>query len=80
MFCALTAGCSFGPTGHPRDTAAIPQDAEHLKECSWFGNWGCAMNSLFFGDGSFERRSACMAYIAPSGSRVEQCGSVPVDR
>ena len=34
----------------------------------------------FSGDAGYERRWACIAFVEPNGTKVEQCGSVPGKR
>jgi len=71
------AGCSVAPTSDPYDTQPIPEGAKFQGKCTFLGEISCNLTSLFSGDAGYERRAACIAFIEPNGSKVEQCGSVP---
>jgi len=71
------AGCSAAPTSDPYDTQPIPEGAKFQEKCTFLGEIGCSLTSLFSGDAGYERRWACIAFIEPNGTKVEQCGSVP---
>ncbi|HET7008547.1 MAG TPA: hypothetical protein VFK65_23815 [Candidatus Binatia bacterium] len=73
----LTAGCSAAPTSDPHDTRPIPEGAKFEGKCTFLGEIGCSVTSWFSGDAGYERRWACIAFIEPNGTKVEQCGSVP---
>jgi hypothetical protein len=72
----LTASCSAAPTRDPYDTQPIPDGARFEGKCTFLGEIGCSLTSLFSGDAGYERRPACIAFIEPNGTKVEQCGSV----
>lgn len=74
------AACSAEPTGHPLNTGAIPANARVMDKCTMLGEMACSLVSGAHGDAGLERRSACVAYVSPSGTRTEQCGSVPVSQ
>jgi len=71
------AGCSAAPTSDPHDTRPIPEGARFEGKCTFLGEIGCSLTSLFSGDAGYERRWACIAFVEPNGTKVEQCGSVP---
>jgi len=73
----LTVGCSAAPTSDPHDTRPIPEGAKFQGKCTFLGEIGCSLTSLFSGDAGYERRWACIAFVEPNGTKVEQCGSVP---
>ena len=70
------AGCSV-PTSDPYDTRPIPQGARFQDKCTFLGEISCRMMSLLSSDANYERRSECIAFVEPNGTKVEQCGSVP---
>ena len=72
------AACSAEPTGHPLNTGAIPTNAKVMDKCTMLGEMACSLVSGVHADAGLERRSACVAYVSPNGTRTEQCGSVPV--
>lgn len=75
------AACAPQPQTHPLDTAPIPANARILEEpCSSLGVMLCGGVSTLSGETAIERRSACIAYVEPSGRRVEQCGSLPLSQ
>ena len=77
----LPAACSPQSQTHPLDTAPIPASARILEEpCSPLGAMMCGAVSIVSGETAVERRSACIAYVEPSGRRVEQCGSLPLSK
>jgi len=73
----LAVGCSAAPTSDPHDTRPIPEGAKFEGKCTFLGEIGCSLTSLFSGDAGYERRWACIAFVEPNGTKVEQCGSVP---
>jgi len=75
-----SAACSAGPTGHPLNTGAIPANAKVMDKCTMLGEMACSLVSGVHGDAGVERRSACVAYVSPNGTRTEQCGSLPVSQ
>jgi hypothetical protein len=74
------AACGTDPTGHPLNTGAIPANAKVMDKCTRLGEMACSLVSGVHGDAGLERRSACVAYVSPDGTRTEQCGSVPVSQ
>ncbi len=77
----FAAACSPQAQTHPLDTAPIPANARILEEpCSPLGAMLCGGVSILSGETAVERRSACIAYVEPSGRRVEQCGSLPLSQ
>ncbi|HEY5445672.1 MAG TPA: hypothetical protein VIJ87_14630, partial [Pyrinomonadaceae bacterium] len=77
----LPIACSPQPQTHPLDTAPIPASARISEEpCSPLGAMLCGAVSIVSGETAVERRSACIAYVEPSGRRVEQCGSLPLSQ
>jgi hypothetical protein len=70
-------GCSAAPTRDSHDTQPIPDGAKFQGKCTFLGAIGCRLTSFFSGDAGHERRSACIVFIEPNGTQVEQCGSVP---
>ena len=72
----LAASCSAAPTRDPYDTQPIPEGAKFEGKCTFLGEIGCSLSSLFSGDAGYERRAACIAFVEPNGTKVEQCGSV----
>jgi len=77
----FAAACSPQAQTHPLDTAPIPANARILEEsCSLLGAILCGGVSILSGETAVERRSACIAYVEPSGRRVEQCGSLPLSQ
>ena len=73
----LAAGCSAAPTSDPYDTQPIPEGAKFQVKCTFVGEISCRMMSLLSSDADYERRPACIAFVEPNGTKVEQCGSVP---
>ena len=77
----LPVACSPQPQTHPLDTVPIPSNARISEEpCSPLGAMMCDAVSIISGETAVERRSACIAYVEPSGRRVEQCGSLPLSQ
>jgi hypothetical protein len=72
----FAAGCSAAPTRDPYETQPIPEGARFEGKCTFIGEIGCSLASLFSSDAGYERRPACIAFIEPNGTKVEQCGSV----
>jgi hypothetical protein len=70
-------GCSAAPIRDSHDTQPIPDGAKFQGKCTFLGKFGCGLTSLFSGDAGYERRWACIAFVEPNGTKVEQCGSVP---
>jgi hypothetical protein len=79
-FVPVLAGCLPDPQTHPLKTAPIPDKVQFLEECSMRGTIMCSLVSFLSKETAVERRSACVAYIEPSGRRVEQCGSIPASQ
>lgn len=69
--------CSAAPTSDPRDTQPIPDGARFVERCSFMGDFACWLTSALSADAERERRPACIAFVEPNGTKVEQCGSRP---
>jgi len=70
------AGCSAAPTRDPHETQPIPEGAKFQNQCTFLGEIGCILTFWFSGDAGYEGRAACIAFVEPNGTKVEQCGSV----
>jgi hypothetical protein len=80
VLATFLGGCAMEPQSHPLNTGPIPPNARVLDSCSTAGQLACGGWSVLSGAQAEERRSACVAYIEPSGRRVEMCGSLPASQ